>query len=711
MLSSVSAAAELPPLHSGQAELLVRNNGILLRWKSQKVWEQARPVQLELVDSADKSSWIRLPYDSAKAIRGGIRCACTVKSPNGTSFHFQDTYLVHGRSAFMLTRTVTVEDPSPDDKAFSTRFSLERPGNDLADYDILAPGVWYGKNEHVPRHAFGGDYSDRLFYIREDRLAAPFAMAMEHGSGMTLSLGHYSPDAQTFQGEDFLARLVDDRMQFGSLGLERLGSGVGVGFLFPGSEGEKTYISGGSVEKRWALRSHPVKAGISHSYSLIIKVDEQPRFPDAVRSTWRFFFDQMRPQVVKADLKKVYGDGVDLLEKYAKFRAGAPGFPFDIRMDGKAGMYSYQMGFVGAQLPCAYLLFRDGLLNQRSKHMVMGEAIINFWVKESYDGAEGPDALPHTWYQTRIDGPGPHWGVMANERFWRDEPVHDQVFMRTLSEGHLGMLRAWELANKHGIERPEWLRYVRRFGDWLANHQNPDGSFYRKYDVKGSPLQPTKENTTHPIPFLIELYRATGDKTYLKTALSAGEYSLGNIHKPACYVGGTPDNPNVTDKEAAQLALDAFLALYDVTQDRKWLDAARQAADFTETWVYIWDIPMPLGSKGLEVFDRIDTTGLSLVATGHSYADYADSMSAYSFLRLAKLTGDKHYHDMGMILLHNTKQLLDTDGSKGYAHPGLQVEGIGLSVLRGSGPRVWLAWITFDQLDSIVRLEDEGELN
>lgn len=689
---------------------LAVEQGISLAWRSETVWSQRSPIAVELVDADGTAAWLQGDYESVRAGNSSLICKGTIQSPNGTRFIFDDTFRIHeDQPAFTLTRRVTIEHPSPSDTAFSTRFALDRPGG-LDAYDILAPGVWYGRNANVGRHAIGGDYSDTRFYFREDRLAAPFVMAMDRESGITLSIGHASPNAHTFKEEDFLPRLVDERMQFGSLGLERLDGGISAGFLYPGSEGEKTYIEGGSASRRWALRSHPVREGVEHSYTLVLRLGGHSSYPEAVRDTWRFFYDLYDPAVVRADLKKVYADGVDLLARYARFRNGAPGFPFSIGMDGEAGMYTYQMGFVGAQIPCACHLVRSGILDRRSGRTVMGERIIDFWVRESYDGRTGADALPHTWYQPSMPpdaGPGPHWGVTKTDRFWRDEPQNGQVFLRTLSEGHLGALRAWEFAHRHGIEHDAWLKWARRYGDWLVRHQNDDGSYFRKYDVGGRPLQEVKDNTTHPIRFLCELHRVTGERSYLAAAVSAGEYALENSYRTASYVGGTPDNPNVTDKEAAQIALDAFLALYDSTRDRRWMDAAKQAADFVETWVYVWDVPMPIGDTDVAVFDKINTAGLSLVATGHSYADYADASSAYHFRRLYEITGDRHYRDMSDLLFHNTKQLLDTDCSKGYAHPGLQVEGIGLSLLRGRGAQVWLPWVTLAHIDPIACMEDE----
>lgn len=147
---------------------------------------------------------------------------------------------------------------------------------------------------------------------------------------------------------------------------------------------------------------------------------------------------------------------------------------------------------------------------------------------------------------------------------------------------------------KHNIEREKWFVWVKRFGDWLCAHQNADGSYYRSYNVDGEPAAESKNNTTHAIPFLVEFYKVTDNKSYLKAAVAAGEYAWKDVHLKAAYVSGTPDNPDVTDKEAALLTIDAFIALYEATDD-------------------------------------------------------------------------KHFYDVANLILHNTKQLLDTDGSKGYS--------------------------------------------
>ena len=167
--------------------------------------------------------------------------------------------------------------------------------------------------------------------------------------------------------------------------------------------------------------------------------------------------------------------------------------------------------------------------------------------------------------------------------------------MRVAAGAMEGMMGAWNIMKKHGINKPEWLSYCKKYADWLVRNQEKDGSFYLRYDWRtGKPTHDSKYTTTNIIRFLIELYSVTQDKRYLDTALKAGEFSYDFIHHDYLYVGGVIDNPNVKDRESGQMAIYAFLALYDVTSDAKWKEAAIQAARYTETFMFAYHVPMAI---------------------------------------------------------------------------------------------------------------------
>ena len=87
-------------------------------------------------------------------------------------------------------------------------------------------------------------------------------------------------------------------------------------------------------------------------------------------------------------------------------------------------------------------------------------------------------------------------------------------------------------------------------------------------------------------------------------------------------------------------ALAAFLALYDLSGDRAWLQAARRAATFAETWTYCWNIPRP-PDDSLSIFPPHRTTiGLSLIASGQSGCDNYMAAAPFLLYRLGLLTDD-----------------------------------------------------------------------
>ncbi len=110
-----------------------------------------------------------------------------------------------------------------------------------------------------------------------------------------------------------------------------------------------------------------------------------------------------------------------------------------------------------------------------------------------------------------------------------------------------------------------------------------------------------------------ELSKALGPDgaRYRDAALRAADYVWQAQGTKGVFTGATLDNPNVIDKEAGMLSLEAFLSAYDLTQDPKWISRAAAAADFTESWMYIWDVPMAVDAIEGELHWKkgVPTTG------------------------------------------------------------------------------------------------------
>ena len=665
--------------------------GVALGTSAAGAFGAENPLAVEIVTREGAAQWLWGTYTAAAKQKGGVLCKGEITSLSGTRFVFNDFYKpLPEPGAFEMTRTVLVAVCGKNDAGFSTRFSL-RSNTPLTtkECEFFVPGIWYKNNAHVPPRALAADTSEPAFVFREDRLPLPVSALRIKDTGATLVLQHVGGNPATFALERGLQRIIDARMLFGSLGFLN-GGNLETIFQMPGSEGPRTYCGTAKPgEDPWAKRSHPVLLGFTHCYTLRFWLGTSKSCADMVQKTWCGAMASAKPPTIRADLNRVYYASQNLLGTYCRKYNGVISVPFQAKIpSGEVKDTSSQMGFVGQALPSAALLLHYGLQTKNDTFIRNATEAIDFWIKNGISAAN----VPRNWYDIRADG----------TVSWRPY----QTFLRIASDGASGVLRAWETLRRAGSPRPEWLHWCKRYGDFLVKAQNGDGSYFRAYDLAGIPQDKSLDTTDHPIAFLCDLASATGDMRYKNAAVRAGNFCYSSVHDAYAYVGGTPDNPNVCDKEAGMMALSAFLALHDATGDTRWKTAATQAAWFCKTWVYQQNLPMPPGASGLAFPVSRTTHGMSLIAAGHSGADNYMAAAPFFYYRLYLLSGDSYFRDAAHRLMHNTKQLLNWDNTLGYYYPGLLIEAVNLASSRGKGVMGWLPWLSVAVLEPMVRLHD-----
>jgi hypothetical protein len=157
------------------------------------------------------------------------------------------------------------------------------------------------------------------------------------------------------------------------------------------------------------------------------------------------------------------------------------------------------------------------------------------------------------------------------------------------------------------------------------------------------------------------------------------------------------------------MALEAYLGLFAVTGAQQWLQAAEVAAQICETWIILWDIPMPLDDCTGRFYGDVSTIGLQLITTGFSAVDMYLSRHAADFARLAAWSGDDHYAEISRILTHNTKVMVQLANEYGYAYPGLQIEHWSIGRGRGFGLNSgWLPWVSTSHIVGIRQMRDSS---
>ena len=206
------------------------------------------------------------------------------------------------------------------------------------------------------------------------------------------------------------------------------------------------------------------------------------------------------------------------------------------------------------------------------------------------------------------------------------------------------------------------------------------------------------------------MFEHTGETKYKEAAIKAADFSYNELYlKLGKYVGGTPDNPNTVDKEAAIFALYGFNAIHELTGDLKYLKAAEHAANCAMSWTYCYDFAIP-NRDAMDAqknpFVKGGITGFSIIATGHSGAD---NFIAYMFYEMYKLyikTGNELYLHMAKLLQNNTKLNTDFDGRMNYKYRAFMPEATNVADLAFRSVSLWLPWASIANIEPIVNLEE-----
>ena len=360
------------------------------------------------------------------------------------------------------------------------------------------------------------------------------------------------------------------------------------------------------------------------------------------------------------------------------------------------------MGFVSKNIECADQLLREGDRDSTERGQKMRKIGLN--IISSMIRALPTVPLQATGYDLATGKPwtGEHQEWLA-------------PWLRNATEDMRVLMRAYRRERALGRQHPEWFNWVKTYVDWLILQQREDGSFPRRWKPGSNEVaEPTGTTSYCPVPLLVMMTEETGDPKYKQAAIRAAEYIWTNYGTRGLFVGGASDNPNITDKEAGMLSMEAFLSLYESTKEPKWLERAKAAADYTESWIWIWNLPMPVDADDAHLHWKkgVPTVGVQGITArvAGSVDEYLD-WAVPSYAKLYKYTKDQHYLDVARVLLHDTKSMVALPGRQ-YDMKGIGWQQEGWRMGPGGpgrgvgGHRFWLPWISANHLYGITGLEE-----
>ena len=668
---------------------------------------QPEPVNIEVFQVDEGIREFTTGYMTVQESDQGISASAEIDYKDNVVFHVRDRWSLNG-AMVTVSRKVEVSGNAPGGFNTSVVFAADSSVQ-WSDINCLAPGALYDDPTYNGERAYGGTLNDkaRRFIMREDILPAPlFALSFKNGS--SVSVLNPSPQGKSTVEETKLSRdiMTDARFQFGALGAwQENGYPVEFGFKYPATTSMYAFGPNAPVEPRWIRRYHPVISDVDHCYQVSFRFGINESFRDMTRNSWRWAWDTLKPDVTPINVEQMRSVLTDHLAAQAATIEGRTAIPFAIAtFDTSSPQWNWTMaaiGFVSKNFECADQLLRESDRDRSERGRKMrhiGLSIISSMIQALH---EVP--LHGTGYDLSTGKP---WTGERQE--WL------APWLRNATEGMRVLMRTYRRERALGRRHPEWINWVKSYVDWLILQQREDGSFPRRWKSGSSEVAEQTGTTSYcPVPLLVMMTEETGDPRYRQAAVRAAEYVWINWGMKGFYVGGTSDNSNVTDKEAGMLSLEAFLSLYESTGESKWLERAKAAADYTESWIWIWNLPMPVDADNAQLHWKkgVPTIGLQgITARGAGGADEYLDWSAPSYAKLYKLTKDPHYLDVARILLHATKSMVALPGRQ-YDMRGIgwQQEhwrmGPGRSGRGVGGHRFWLPWVSANHLYSITGLE------
>lgn len=321
----------------------------------------------------------------------------------------------------------------------------------------------------------------------------------------------------------------------------------------------------------------------------------------------------------------------------------------------------------------------------------LGDSKASQMAKKSLDflsGAEFYDQGFYTWYDHK-------------KRQWvrRNRP-------ELLSQGQamLNFANAIRIGRAKGLDVSRWERFLRKACDFHAKR------------ILSDDWRPLSTNQAFFIAPLCKAYRLFGSETYRRAAEKAGNvYASRHLGMDEPYWGGTLD-ASCEDKEGAFAALQGFLALYELTNNRKYLKWAEHACDVVLTYVMVMDIDLPAGRLRDNSFK---TRGWTAVSVQNMHIDVFGVLITPDIYRLGQLLNREELKKIAILMYRSCGQLIDPYGSQGeqphhtnYAQHGKFSQRLSrndISGIRGNYVEEWTVfWITAHFLNAGAQFKELG---
>lgn len=235
----------------------------------------------------------------------------------------------------------------------------------------------------------------------------------------------------------------------------------------------------------------------------------------------------------------------------------------------------------------------------------------------------------------------------------------------------------WQMPN-------EWKLPLKKFADAFVTLWDKYGQFGQFIDIETGEIKVGGSNSAAmAIGGLALAYQFEKKTVYLETAKKAARYYYQNFTRKGISIGGPSEILQNNDSESSFAMLESFVTLYEVTNEKEWLNYAEKAAAFCSTWIVSYDYKFP----EISLFGKLNmrTTGAVWASTQNKHGGPGIcTLSGDSFLKLYRVTGNALYLEMIQDIAHNVVQYISReDRPIDKLHSGWVNERVSLSDWEG----------------------------
>ena len=230
------------------------------------------------------------------------------------------------------------------------------------------------------------------------------------------------------------------------------------------------------------------------------------------------------------------------------------------------------------------------------------------------------------------------------DRWYRQDPISQGQAMENFARA-IGVGRTM-----NNVDTSKWETFLKKACDVHAS-RILDGGW-----------KPTSTNEGFLVSPLCKAYGLFGNETYKKAAIKAAEhYAARHLEMTEPYWGGTLD-ARCEDKEGTWAGFQAFLAVFEMTGDKKYLRWAEHAMDVTLSYTVIWDIDMPPGRLRDHA---LKTRGWTVVSAQNQHLHVYGVVYTPEIYRMGQHLRRDDLKKLDVVMYRSCGQMLDPLGSQG----------------------------------------------